>query len=186
MEVCWLSSNNVWGSRLAAKGASELRCEQSHDRFGGLCWWCLGVGSSMWPMELLAVAMGTHCVQGESRQRFAGEGSSGVGLKLIARKGGNQKKRCWRWGVLVSQVVFWILLVLFQLAKRNCVELIWYEMCQSIVHIVSVSWVPHTSSDLASAFSICVWYQLSDYICYAVYIVQCEESEYGLQRTLRK
>ncbi len=36
---------------------------------------------------------GTHCVQGESRQRFAGEGSSGVGLKLIARKGGNQKKR---------------------------------------------------------------------------------------------
>jgi hypothetical protein len=43
-------------------------------------------------MELLAVAMGTHCVQGESRQRFAGDGSSGVGLKLISRKGGNQKK----------------------------------------------------------------------------------------------
>jgi hypothetical protein len=86
-----------------------------------------------------------------------------------------QEKEKTKRKVLVSQVVFWILLVLLQLAKQNRVELIWNEMCQSIVHIVSVSWVPHTSSDLASAFSICVWYQLSDYISYAVYIVQSEE-----------
>jgi hypothetical protein len=55
-------------------------------------------------MELLAVAMGTHCVQGESRQRFAGEGSSGVGLKLIAL-GLNVRSSCFS-GCVLNSVSF--------------------------------------------------------------------------------